>query len=674
MASICATSLMQIRKKEDVYRISVTTGLNWLFLSWLINPGGNRRDTTDSYCRYRDCHWRLIYHTDICTIDPGKVYNPILQPHHADALTEDLVLLKTTTSIEGIIMVYYQLVFHLHLHTGLFMKTQDLFNQDIVDLAPLTRRIEQVKKKYTFDTSQPELLKILVQHEIKNKEIKTLCDTIACNNGSGQQICNGYISTGEYLDTENLSDYAYYCYKQAAISDPHNSLVWIRLGDYYTNKNRLILAFICYLRTSDLAAVPRLATIMTQLGWPDVARKYLDSRKDAERSDNIKWHFARAMTYAKEEQYQQAIHETDGLMKEDLNTDILHKRVIWFAHEKRWEDINEVLPDILSKWDLTSVSLALRKSLFLDTDTKSPEERFVTSKLPSGGIQDLSEEEANIFLLTCLISNKQKKEAVTSRIKTFISQTGVSIPDLWKKIAEIPTAEWKKMKNSMPFHPVLSRHMNVHSVAVYLTNQGNGDARWIWTGVTRGEVLRRLLEAGCPDTVTNLFMSLVYQYPFVSSSEYVWSPDKAINRIVVRLIFGRGMDHVLLKSELYRQYFSETDDILHRIGTHFCLVRTPHCSTCPLYSTYRFHSVCTYAKASQFPENMLYSFFEEEDEDISDIGDTIRLMESGLEIPVTKEFKTAYIDFEMEETLNSLSDSKDPYRDLLDREPVFTIL
>lgn len=539
-------------------------------------------------------------------------------------------------------------------------------SKDGPDLTSLRNKIEEIKNKYPFYNIHPGLLESFARENKIDVDIKNLCDEITTNGTSNPEISNNFTTVGEYLQEETLTDYAYHCFIKAAVIDPLNNHVWKLLGDYYSEDEELIKAFICYNRSSKPQAAIKLTEVMIQFGWPDSARSYLDSRGDAETLDYTDYHFVRGMTYAGEENYEEAIEETDILINAHTDFDIWHKRAIWYAHLANWEKVKESFPYLLPLWDFSHAYERIWRELFDELESIPLQERWIYDFIPKKGIQKLSAKDANMYLLSCLMSYMQKKDVVMSRISTFLSGNNTSIQEIWNVISEFTPEDWKKLKAKTPFHPILSRHMTVHSVARYLKTNGNGDARWVWTDVTRGEVLRRLTEASCPETVTNLIMLSLHTFPFPLSKQCSWPPDKDINRTVKRLILGMGFDNAPLDQQLYCEYYAEVDAIIHQVGKKYCLSKTPHCSICP------FRKVCTYALNKPPSKGFLFSFVEEEEDDeLPKIGKKIRLTWMNLIVPVTKEFKEAYCQFNGTTSIDAYLESNRDYLELLLEKPIY---
>ncbi len=243
---------------------------------------------------------------------------------------------------------------------------------------------------------------------------------------------------------------------------------------------------------------------------------------------------AKAKCFKATRDYQNTLFELKKILNEDSDPEFWYEDTQLSHKAGRDDELKRTLPHILPLWDFESIQNNLISCYF----NKKKDQDGLKKTLPKDGIYCMSKEEANRFLLASLISYLEKPERITTRINAFLLRREATPETLWQVIAGTDLTAWKSYPPEHRLHPNAIRHEMVHRMAVFLEKY-NGDARGLWSGVTRGEVLMRLEDIGFQDTVNDFIIRTIEESHEISVKlDKKWSDDRHLNRITARLILG----------------------------------------------------------------------------------------------------------------------------------------
>lgn len=198
-----------------------------------------------------------------------------------------------------------------------------------------------------------------------------------------------------------------------------------------------------------------------------------------------------------------------------------------------------------------------------------------------GLIFRLSKGEANLFLLQCILSYGQTLESCLKKIYGFYTRTGSKNETVWQVIAGYSYEEWCSLPKSDRLHTMTGKHAQVYRMGIALVKDSLGDARGLWTGVTQGEVLRRLEEIDISEDSINKIIVAMIKSGLPGNDAAVWSPGSHAKRIIARILFGTNN----LPEEVIpfiQEFFKKYGHILHRFAKIRCNVKKPLCEGCIL--------------------------------------------------------------------------------------------
>jgi tetratricopeptide (TPR) repeat protein len=393
-----------------------------------------------------------------------------------------------------------------------------------------------------------------------------------------RELSDAYILIADRLNEAELSNSALLFYHKAVLADSDNQIAWMNQGVFYLEQEKFIAALACFMKSSTLTAKVHIAKILNILGWHDQALVYLNSQS-LTKDDNEIVCPVKAECFEAKGDYQNALLELNKILNNDCDQYIWHQYAQICVKTGSDSELIRALPHILPHWNFECVY----KNLSEDCFSNVKDQDWLKKSLPKDGIYHLNKEKANRFLVTSLISHRQKPERISARINAFLLREAATIETLWHVIAEIDPETWKSYSLEQRLHPNLNRHEMVHRMAVFLEKY-DGDARGLWSGVTRGEVLRRLEEIGFKEAVTDFIIrTLSESRETPEKKDKKWDTDRPLNRITARLILGADSlpDHKDVECAI-RKHFRNVDDLLHHIGVKYCLVKKPWCDVCDL--------------------------------------------------------------------------------------------
>ena len=412
-------------------------------------------------------------------------------------------------------------------------------------------------------------------------DIKTAwaaCESAVVPGLLSRERSDAYILVADRLNEAELSNSALLFYHKAVLADPDNQITWMKQGEFYLEQEQFIAALACFMKISTLNAKVHTANILNILGWHDQALMYLNSLSST-KDDNECVCSTKAECFEAKGDYQNAFLELKKILNNDCNQYIWHRYAQICVKTGSDSELIRTLPHILPHWNFECVYKNLSDDCFSNVEDQD----WLKKTLPKDGIYSLNKEEANRFLVTSLISHRQKPERITARINAFLLREAATTETLWHVIAKTDLNSWKSYPLEQRLHPNPNRHEMVHRMAVFL-EQYDGDARGLWSGVTRGEVLRRIEAIGFKEAVTDFIIrTLSESRETPEKKDEKWDTDRHLNRITARLILGADSlpDHKDVEYAI-REHFRNVDDLLHRIGEKYCLVKKPWCDVCDL--------------------------------------------------------------------------------------------
>ncbi len=469
---------------------------------------------------------------------------------------------------------------------------------------------------------------------------RAACDTAIVPGLSSRERSFAYILIAKRLNEADLSDSALLFCQKAVLADPESPAAWMSLGELYSGQKQYITALACFLKISTLPSKVHTAKILYTLGWHDQALKYLDSLSPTIDEQEIVSQ-AKAECFAAKGDYQNAVIEFEKNLTADTTRDIWHRYAQFSIKTGNDGGVIRALPHILTIWNYDYVNKAVIHHYF----KKGEDQEWLKNTLSKDGLYHLTKAEANRFLLASLISHQQKPKRITARIDAFLSREAATSETLWQVIAGTSPETWQHYPPEQRLHTITGRHEMVHRMARFL-EQYDGDARGLWAGVTRGEVLRRLEDIGFRDTINDFIIrSLAESRPVTAKEDNKWNNDRHLNRITARLILGEDAlpDHPDIVYTI-REHFRNVDDILHRIGVKYCLVREYLCKYCDL------RDECTKCMNEGIVEKDLWWRWETPEEDEPGTysfteGEEVHLSGTSVHGPVTEKMQASQEDF-----------------------------
>ncbi|MDD5024339.1 MAG: CDC27 family protein [Methanoregula sp.] len=451
-----------------------------------------------------------------------------------------------------------------------------LVDEDLLEQAiPLfaIKKIDQTTRKYFLKQIHGTVPNIRVAW--------AACESAIVPGLHNQDLMKAYLRIADRLNEVELFKSAALFYHKAVLTDPTDPTVWVHQGLFYFKQEKFIVALACFLNISSNVGTIYVVKTLNALGWHDQARACLNTLQPTKDEEGIFYLVKAECLYAQGD-YQNALFELNKVIDDASSWDT------WFTYAQICVKAGEndglirSLPHILPHWNLDMSGWLWSYQPF----TKRDDLEWIDDLVGEEGIYCMNKEAANRFLLTLLVAHREKPERVTARINAFLVRAGADFDTLWQVIAKIPSDTWICVPKNERLHSNAYRHEMVRRMAVYLEKY-EGDARGLWSGVTAGEVLRRLEEIGFGEAVTDYLMRLLIKYQEVrGEAGDVWDDDPHVNRVLARYILGQ--DALPAHPDVVypiRKYFRHVDAGLHRTGTSLCKVKVRTCSCCELSKT-----------------------------------------------------------------------------------------
>jgi tetratricopeptide (TPR) repeat protein len=485
-----------------------------------------------------------------------------------------------------------------------------------------------------------KILKIIVDAKIDIDAARAACESAVVPGLSSRERSDAYILIAKRLKDSNLSDFTILFHHKAVLADPDNPTAWMEHGEFYLGQGNFIAAIACFLKISSLIAKVHIAKILNTFGWHDQSIMYLNFLSPTKDENKIVCP-VKAECFAAKGDYQNALIELNKILDDDTDPHIWHQYAQFSCKTGKDGELIRALPHILPLWSYSGGNKNAINYYF----SKGEDQEWLKKTLPKSGIYYLNKKEANWFLVASLISHRQKSERITARINSFLLREGATPENLWQVIARTDLNAWKSYPLEQRLHPNANRHEMVHRMAVFLEKYG-GDARGLWSGVTRGEVLRRLDEIGFKDTINDFIIrTLSESRRALKEEDNKWNNDRHINRITARFMLGEDTlpDHPDVVYAI-REHFRNSDDILHWIGINYCLVKEYRCSLC------LFMKVCTKyqkegSKERKFWWDLLTSDEEEPETFYFTLGEEVHLVGTSVHGAVTEKIQVSQEEF-----------------------------
>jgi tetratricopeptide (TPR) repeat protein len=449
-------------------------------------------------------------------------------------------------------------------------------------------------------------------------------------------------------------------YHKAIITDPENQKAWTKQGNYYASQGDYISAIACYIKTS--ATEIDMARCLHHLGWHDQALTLLEPLSPTEEEEE-EYYFVKAACYYEKGDFQNACMNLTNITDEDSDIPIWHLSAQIAYSQGDDNRLIRALHHILPYWRIDKYYSTLSSKYFC----KGEYQTWLKKQIPESGIYSMKKGEANLFLLASLISYRQKPDQISTRINTFLKNHSATAETIWVTIMREDINEWKRYPKDLMLHPDEKRHEMVYHMATYLAEYG-GDGRHLWSGVTRGEVLRRLEEIGYKNTVTDFIIrSLAESEKDTTMKDDGWGVDHHLNRVLARMILGEETlpDNPEVITVI-RRHFAEYDDLLHRIGAHHCRPKVQWCQNCKL------SNICTsfFSKKRGGRAYLLYDD-EEDEQALLKEGDEVLLVGRSIRGKITQAMERSFQEYLNLEYSEAFSAEIQPFYTLLHDRPIF---
>ncbi|GAB6285442.1 MAG: hypothetical protein STSR0009_16430 [Methanoregula sp.] len=491
------------------------------------------------------------------------------------------------------------------------------------------------------------------------------CESAIVPGLNNQDRMKAYLRIADRLNEFELFDSAAFFYHKAVLTDPTDPTVWVHQGLFYFKQEKFIVALACFLNIPSNIGTIYVAKTLNSLGWHDQARACLNTLHPTKDEEGLFYLVKAECLYAQGD-YQDAFLALNTVIDNASSGDI------WFTYAQicvkagEFDGLIRSLPHFLPHVNVDSSVGYLAFDRFSKCETLD----WIDDLVCEAGLYGLNKEAANRFLLTILVAHREKPERVTARINAFLLRTGADFDTVWQEITKIPSDTWDGVSSNERLHPNARRHEMVRRMAVYLEKY-EGDARGLWSGVTAGEVLRRLEEIGFGEAVNDYLMRVLFAYRDVhGESGEVWDEDPHVNRVLARYILGQ--DALPAHPDVVyhiRKYFRHVDAGLHRIGTSLCKAKVHHCSCCRLSEscvTSRRHGYdkrCIFWESGGLDEDedYPYSFY---------VGEEVCLAGTSVQGTVTRELQESLEDCILLADIEDLPEEVGAFYDLIQAPPL----
>lgn len=200
-------------------------------------------------------------------------------------------------------------------------------------------------------------------------------------------------------------------------------------------------------------------------------------------------------------------------------------------------------------------------------------------------------QEANKFLLACIIDYQILSGKAWKNAKTFAEGLLNDPIDLWKDIISKSKEEWNSKFKKYSLHRYLIAHERVWRIGTEVVRKYGGDARNIWRGQSPLVVLRRLEGMRVGPQISRMIVGALIDTHQISGSGDL-KADLNVNRVLGRVVRGEVITPVLA-TEMARKMSSKNpwllDRPLYRLGKDICSLRNPDCKNCYLQTECLFY-------------------------------------------------------------------------------------
>ena len=199
-----------------------------------------------------------------------------------------------------------------------------------------------------------------------------------------------------------------------------------------------------------------------------------------------------------------------------------------------------------------------------------------------------SKREANKFLLASSLDRQYTAEIIVGRTRKLVEKELGDPPKLWECIAGFRGKKWDRVWSA---HYINPRFCNVDKGRVrnnarYLVENYGGDARNIWDGGKKKQILARLRElegVGCE--LANMIVGALKDTKQISIMKASVKRDVHVRRVVGRVFLGKSCTVALaeeITQGLYPDNPWKADGPLYSLGRKHCHSNKPDCESCYL--------------------------------------------------------------------------------------------
>jgi len=228
---------------------------------------------------------------------------------------------------------------------------------------------------------------------------------------------------------------------------------------------------------------------------------------------------------------------------------------------------------------------------------KQPEEEWGIKK-------GCRREDANIFLICCLLDWQQKARVAWEKGENLVKQLGEESRDpdaknLWATISNFPKDAWdSKYEHYRKPHRFRKGYTRLWGIANDICARYEGDARNIWLGRSPFDALVHLWALGAGDQISRLIVGALRDCGEIEGGSGDVKADVHLRRVLGRAVYGEEISgaNAAKVIELTRQLNPIDpwllDWPLWNIGKDYCKPTDPKCSECYL------HPHCEYYRKS----------------------------------------------------------------------------
>ena len=194
--------------------------------------------------------------------------------------------------------------------------------------------------------------------------------------------------------------------------------------------------------------------------------------------------------------------------------------------------------------------------------------------------------EANRFLLASSLDRMFSADKIVQRTQKLIDE-GLNDPSkLWECIAGFSGEKWDELWNQYCINPRFRNidKERVRNNAQYIVKNYGGDARRIWEGQRKKEILKRLRQlegVGCE--IANMIAGALQDTKQIAVKKASVKRDVHVRRVVGRVFLGKAATVAQVEEITQRLYPKnpwKADGPLFLLGRDYCHSSNPDCEKC----------------------------------------------------------------------------------------------